>query len=94
MKKLIYKVLVGIFSFLCALGMFGGIITLGFSEIGVLWFILIAVVFMVLFGVLFVLDYEIEYEGMSIDERHELLRNSGYRYCPYCGEKISKKEEK
>lgn len=92
MKKLIYKVSSGLLSLLCALGLFGGIIALAFSKINILLAICIIAVFMGLFLAVTVLGDDIEYEGMSMDERHELLRNRGYRYCPYCGEKLEDEE--
>lgn len=92
MKKRIYRAAEALLSTLCAIGFFVGFMGLGIS-ISPLLFIPIVLIVLGLFGVVIVLEDQVEYEGMSIDERHEMLVHRGYRYCPYCGERLKKGTE-
>lgn len=90
MKKIILRVSEALLTLLCALGVCGGICV--FATVNVFWFILIAVIAGGLYLTVLLLSDEVKYEGMTVDERHELLRNRGYRYCSYCGEKLEVEE--
>ena len=87
MKKRILRMSEAALTTLCALGFFVGFMGLGIS-ISPLWFIPIVLIIVGLFLVVILLEDQVEYEGMSIDERHEMLVGRGYKYCPYCGEKL------
>lgn len=94
MKKRIYRAAEALLSTLCAIGFFIGFFGFGLGfTVSLLWSIPIMLIMAVLLFVVIFLEDQIKYEGMTIDERHERLVGNGYRYCPYCGERLAPKEE-
>lgn len=93
MKKRILRISEALLTTLCALGFFVGLFGFGLGfSLSLLWSIPVVLIVTVLFFVVLILEDQVEYEGMTVDERHETLVGKGYKYCPYCGEKLVTKE--